>query len=201
MASSGRYAESHRVECRPQLAAPVPDPFLEATLPVVGVLAVASHSGLIQRDFENAWLASDLEAGPLDDLIGHSITCRIAVGPRAGQMLFTLQTAPPRLKRPELDPNGAASAGGLSPHAGVDIAASERETLERVCRYVSRPPVATARVAALAPPPRKYLTRYHGVFGIEIDPCQRCAGRARESRMLRTIARHPDVGCAPQSCA
>jgi hypothetical protein len=47
---------------------------------------------LIERDMENAWLASDGAGGPLDDLIGQSITCRIAVGPRAGQKLFTLQT-------------------------------------------------------------------------------------------------------------
>jgi Putative transposase len=155
-------------------------------------------------------------------------------------------------------------------HAGVAIAASERATLERLCRNVSRPPVAAdrlaltpsghvrdtlknpyrdgttqivleplelmARLAALVPPPRMHLTHYHGVFaphsklraakppvarqpptprhaamnwakrlkhvfGIEIDPCQRCVGRARESRFRRTIARHPDVGCAPQSCA
>ena len=66
---------------------------------------------LIERDIENAWLATDFEAGPLDDLIGHSITYRIAVGPRAGQKLFTLQTVPPRLQGPELDPNGAARAG------------------------------------------------------------------------------------------
>jgi hypothetical protein len=38
----------------------------------------------------NAWLAANSEAGALDDLIGHSITYRIAVGPRAGQKLFTL---------------------------------------------------------------------------------------------------------------
>jgi hypothetical protein len=106
--------------------------------------------GLIERDIENAWLATDFEAGPLDDLIGHSITYRIAVGPRAGQKLFTLQTVPPRLQGPALDPNGAARAGGFSLHAGVDIAASEREKLERLCRYVSRPPVAEDRVALSA---------------------------------------------------
>jgi hypothetical protein len=83
-------------------------------------------------------------------------------------------------------------------HAGVDIAANQREKLERLCRYVSRPPVASerlaltasgqvrytlktpyrdgtthivlepldlmARLAALVPPPRMHLTRYHGVF-------------------------------------
>jgi hypothetical protein len=45
--------------------------------------------GLIERDIENPWLAADAEAGPLDDLIGHSITYRIAVGPRAGQSSAT----------------------------------------------------------------------------------------------------------------
>jgi hypothetical protein len=51
--------------------------------------------GLIERDVENAWLSDQLApAGSLDDLIGHSITYRIAVGPRAGQKVFTLQTVP-----------------------------------------------------------------------------------------------------------
>ena len=56
---------------------------------------VLEGRGLVERDLENAWLAADTEAGPLDDLLGHSITYRIAVGPRAGQKLFTLQTVPP----------------------------------------------------------------------------------------------------------
>jgi hypothetical protein len=159
---------------------------------------VLEKRGLIERDIENAWLASDSEAGPLDDLIGHSITYRIAVGPRAGQKLFTLQTLPARVPALLEDPNGAARAGGFSLHAGVDIAPQQREKLERLCRYVSRPPVAVdrmaltssgqvrytlktpyrdgtthivlepldlmARLAALVPPPRMHLTRYHGVF-------------------------------------
>ena len=72
------------------------------------------RSGPVERDLENAWLARDTEAGPLDDLLGHSITYRIAVGPRAGQKLFTLQTVAPRLQGPEGEPNGAARAGGFS---------------------------------------------------------------------------------------
>ena len=82
--------------------------------------------GLVERDLENAWLAADTEAGPLDDLLGHSIIYRIAVGPRAGQKLFTLQTFAPRLQGPEGELNGAARAGGPSLHAGVDIAPIER---------------------------------------------------------------------------
>lgn len=45
------------------------------------------------------------------------------------------------------DHNGAAKAGGFSLHAGIDIATGQRAKLERLCRYVRRPPVATERWA------------------------------------------------------
>ncbi len=54
-------------------------------------------------------------------------------------------------------------ARGFSLHAGLAIQPGERAKLERLCRYVSRPPVATARLA-LVPPPRMHLKRCHGVF-------------------------------------
>lgn len=108
---------------------------------------VLERRGLIERDLENAWLSLDGEAGALDDVLGHSITYRIAVGPRAGQKLFTLQTVPPRPEQLDRDANGAARAGGFSLHAGVDVAPRDRSKLERLCRYVSRPPVASERLA------------------------------------------------------
>jgi hypothetical protein len=68
------------------------------------------------------------------------ITYRIAVGPRTGQKLFTLQTLPAR-EEPEQqgDHRGAANAGGFSLHAGLEILPHQREKLERLCRYVSSP--------------------------------------------------------------
>ena len=174
--------------------------------------------GLLERDAESAWLNGEpAEAGALDDLIGHSITYRIAVGPRAGQKVFTLQSIAAQPERPErAGRHGAAEAGGFSLHAGLDIQPGERAKLERLCRYVSRPPVATerlaltpsgqvryplktpyrdgtthivlepldlmARLAALVPPPRMHLTRYHGVFAphsklrAAITPAGRGAG-------------------------
>jgi len=74
---------------------------------------VLVRRGLIGRDIENAGLAAGAEPVPLDDLIGHSITYRIAVGARAGQKLFTLQTVPPRLQGLDVDPNGAARADAV----------------------------------------------------------------------------------------
>ena len=68
----------------------------------------------------------------------------------AGGAGIWLQTVAPRLQGPEGEPNGAARAGGFSLHAGVDIAPNEREKLELLCRYVSRPPVASERLALTA---------------------------------------------------
>jgi hypothetical protein len=85
--------------------------------------------GLVERDMENAWLTTEGSGGLLDDLIGHSITYRIAVGPRAGQKLFTLRTltasAMPEAEQ-QGDHRGAAQAGGFLLHAGVDFEPGHR---------------------------------------------------------------------------
>ncbi len=104
--------------------------------------------GLIERDMENAWLAGDGSTGPVDDLIGHCITYRIAVGPSAGPKLFTLQTVPARQDEGQQgDHRHAANAGGFSLHADLDIEPHQRAKLERLCRYVRRPPIAEERLA------------------------------------------------------
>jgi hypothetical protein len=93
---------------------------------------------------------------------------------------------------------GVAQYAGFSLHAGTAVEGQQREKLERLARYVTRPAVAAerlsltpqgnvryrlktayrdgtthvvfepldflARLAALVPPPRVHLTRYHGVF-------------------------------------
>ena len=81
--------------------------------------------------------------GPLDDLIGHSITYRVAVGPRAGQKVFSLQTVPGREEEPR---QGVAQYAGFSLHAGIGVEAEQRGKLERLTRYVSRPPVSVERL-------------------------------------------------------
>ena len=174
--------------------------------------------GLIERDMEKAWLAGDGPTGPLDDPLGHSISYRIAVGPRAGQKRFTLQTVPARSESDQQGDRNGANAGGFSLHAGLDIEHQQRAKLERLCRYVSRPPMAEerlaltssgqvryqlkspyrdgtthivmepldliARLGALVPPPRRHLTRYHGVFAPQsklraaATPAQRGTGTA-----------------------
>ena len=53
------------------------------------------RQGLLERDAENSYLAMDaVPGGSMDQLLGHSITYRIAVGPQAGRKVITLQTLP-----------------------------------------------------------------------------------------------------------
>ncbi len=43
-----------------------------------------------------------------------------------------------------------ASASGVSLHANVAVPARDRKRLERLCRYVARPPIATERLSRMA---------------------------------------------------
>ncbi len=105
--------------------------------------------GLIERDVESSWLSGEpVQGGSLDELIGHCITWRIAAGPRAGQKVFTLQTVAAQGEGEGR--SGAAQAAGFSLHAGVSIKPGQRAKLERLCRYVSRAPLAQDRLTLSA---------------------------------------------------
>ncbi|MBL8200442.1 MAG: transposase [Chromatiales bacterium] len=107
------------------------------------------RQGWLTRDAECSQLNVDREATALDSLLSHSITYRIPVGPRAGQKAFTLRSLPglPLLEpaRPFL-----AKADGFSLHAGVAAGAAERKKVERLCRYIARPAIATGRLSLTA---------------------------------------------------
>lgn len=119
-------------------------------------------------------------------------------------------------------------------HAGLGIQPRQREKLERLCRYVSRPPIAAdrlaltssgqvryalktpyrdgtthivlepldlmARLAALVPPPRMHLTRFHGVFAphsklrAAVTPAHRGVGS-------KTDPANPDQPITPRHVA
>ena len=104
------------------------------------------RQGLLVRDMENTYLALEsTEASAMDDLLGHSISYRIVVGPHAGRKAFTLQTIPAREGRKE--DARLAKASGFSLHAGVATQTHQRRKLERLCRYIARPAVSTERLA------------------------------------------------------
>ena len=64
------------------------------------------------------------EQGNLEELLGHSITYRIAVGPRAGQKVFSLKAVPPLPEGEKAD--RVSQTSGFSLHAGVGAEGGER---------------------------------------------------------------------------
>ena len=103
------------------------------------------RQGLLERDAEHSTLAFDhSDEEQMDQLRGHSITCRIAVGLQQGHKVFTLQTLP---GVEEHFSGSAGQAAGFSLHAGVAVKANERDKLERLCHYITRPAVSEKRLS------------------------------------------------------
>ncbi len=69
-------------------------------------------------------------------------------GPHQGRKAFPLQTVPAVSAAD--DNSSLAKAAGFSLHAGVASEAHEREKLERLCRYITRPAVSTERLSLTA---------------------------------------------------
>ena len=73
---------------------------------------------------------------------------RIAFGPRAGQKVFTVQGTMPR--DAAFTQALCADVQGFSLHAAVRCAADDRQALEQLCRYITRPALANERVQCRA---------------------------------------------------
>ena len=71
-------------------------------------------------------------------------TYRIALGPRAGQKVLSLQTVPRFEAQPT--PQCCANQQGFSLHAAVRCAMNQRNKLEQLCRYITRPAIANDRL-------------------------------------------------------
>ena len=105
----------------------------------------------LARDLE-AWLdregygtdeACDEDDDPNGTLFAASIAGRVAMGRRAGARVRRMQGAP---ARPFRLPPRCGEAHGYNLHAAVVIGRGNREGLERLCRYVLRPPLARTRL-------------------------------------------------------
>jgi hypothetical protein len=90
-------------------------------------------------------LIADLQHPALDQLQAASVQYRIAVGPHAGRKALTLYSLPP------VDDSAGsgllAQVDGFSLHAATVCEAYQRSKLERLCRYITRPPIATKRLS------------------------------------------------------
>ena len=84
------------------------------------------------------------EARALRPLQAAACTYRIAFGPRAGQKVLTVQGVMPR--ETGFKQALCADIDGFSLHAAVRCGADERQALEQLCRYITRPALANERV-------------------------------------------------------
>ena len=82
----------------------------------------------------------------LDQIQAASINYRIAIGTHSGRKVLTLYSVPP-LEEEEPTIPLLARMYGFSLHAGTVCEAHQRSRLERLCRYITRPPIATKRLS------------------------------------------------------
>jgi hypothetical protein len=125
------------------------DEEVEALLGVIRarVLRLLVRRGLLCDEASDGLDESETPA--LHALYAASVRQRVAIGRRAGATVLrlggapTTSTAPPKRRR-------QARLGGFDLHANTSVRAKNRPKLERLCRYLLRPPVAEDRLS-LAP--------------------------------------------------
>jgi hypothetical protein len=94
-----------------------------------------------------------------------------------------------------------AKVAGFSLHADVAAEAWERQKLERLCRYISRPAVCEKRLSLAASGNIRYdvngITSVAGAWMRMSDPTQNALQRWDHARHLRTTGFHVAHPCAP----
>ena len=108
---------------------------------ITRLMKLLTRRGVLVEEMGQTYLAEPSadgeEARTLRPLQAAAITYRIAFGPRAGQRMLTLCGAMPRAAtaRQPL----CADIDGFSLHAAVRVEARDRQRLEQLCRYITRP--------------------------------------------------------------
>jgi hypothetical protein len=104
---------------------------------------VLERRGLLIVDPQHPQLDFEPESS-LDYLQAASIAYLIAIGPHAGRKALTLYSVPPTTDTADIPM--LARLYGFSLHAATVCEAHQRNKLERLCRYITRPPIATRRL-------------------------------------------------------
>jgi hypothetical protein len=122
---------------------------------LVQTVATRVISGLVRRGLlsveDEAWAEPDRlvqEEPAVAACYAAAIQGRMAFGAGAGQRLPRLGAIP---GGPWIEPDGPLQARfrGFDLHAEVAVPAGDRERLERLCRYMARPPLAHDRLERL----------------------------------------------------
>jgi hypothetical protein len=108
------------------------------------IMQLLARKGYLIEEQGMTYLADIDRDTALAPLQAAACTYRIALGPRAGQKVLSLQTIPGQEVLPT--PQRCVNAQGFSLHAEVCCAAHQRKKLEHLCRYITRPAVANERL-------------------------------------------------------
>ena len=108
---------------------------------ITRLLKVLTRYGAFsEEDTEIPYLADPDADSALAPLHAAACTYRIALGPRAGQKVLTWKDPALRLASQEAPQSqGCVSAQGFSLHADTRCGPQQRQQLERLCRYITRP--------------------------------------------------------------
>jgi hypothetical protein len=108
------------------------------------VVRKLERDGLLIPDPEQPWLDLGFHE-PLDSLSAASIRYRIAIGPHSGNRTLTLHD-PSFIRTDKPTKASTADRDGFSLNAAVSCQPYQRERLERLCRYVTRPAICLDRL-------------------------------------------------------
>ncbi len=106
-------------------------------------------------------------------LYAAAVQRKIAMEVDAGQPVVRLGNAALAADPVDAGSTRCAALGGFSLHAGVAIGASDRAGLERVCRYMGRPPLASERLERLSDGRILYRLRHRwrdGTSALILEP-------------------------------
>lgn len=126
-------------------------------------------------DDEGRWEES-AEEGPLElELAAASAAGRIASDARRGARVPPLDRVAPMDGSSPSQGRVSARSGGFDLHAAISVSADDRAGLERLCKYISRPPVATERMELTAEGKVRYNFRKawrNGRTFVEFEPLE-----------------------------
>src|SRR5215471_10929234 len=141
----GAYLNRDGMPVFHEAAAPSADELAAVLLKIITrTMRLLTRLGFVIKEPDRTYLAETDTDGALTSLQAASCTYRIALGPRAGQKVLSLQSLPSaaRPSAPELRVN----AHGFSLHAALRWRADQRAQLEQLCRYITRPAIANERL-------------------------------------------------------
>ena len=111
---------------------------------ITRIMRWLTKQGFLIEEQDRTYLTEADRESTLLPLQAASCTYRIALGPRAGQKVLSLQSvaSPDKSSTPDL----CAKLHGFSLHAAVRWGADQRKELEHLCRYITRPAIANERL-------------------------------------------------------